>query len=120
VIVERRSVVVGPRVAGIVLDALDRYLRVEYRTDPALVALVLELSAVSGRRPGASTPTPRTVTVTEYAAIVGKDPHTVARWCREGKLPARKRGPQWVITPIDSTESARDGWSVRPSAASGR
>ena len=51
------------------------------------------------------------LTVPEAARRVGRNPETVRRWIREGKLPARKVGTQHVIEERDlaafeaSTES---------------
>jgi excisionase family DNA binding protein len=42
-----------------------------------------------------------TLTVPEAARRVGKNPETVRRWIREGKLRARKVGTQHVIEEAD-------------------
>lgn len=41
------------------------------------------------------------LTVPEAARRVGKDPETVRRWIRAGRLPARKIGTQHVIEEAD-------------------
>jgi excisionase family DNA binding protein len=41
------------------------------------------------------------LTVPEAARRVGRNPETVRRWIREGKLPARKIGTQHVIEERD-------------------
>jgi len=44
------------------------------------------------------------LTVPEAARRAGKNPETVRRWIREGRLPARKVGTQHVIDEIDLEE----------------
>jgi excisionase family DNA binding protein len=41
------------------------------------------------------------ITVPEAARRAGKNPETIRRWIREGKLPARKVGTQHVIEEED-------------------
>jgi excisionase family DNA binding protein len=41
------------------------------------------------------------LTVPEVARRVGRDPETVRRWIRSGRLPARKIGTQHVIEESD-------------------
>ena len=41
------------------------------------------------------------VTVPQAARLAGKNPETIRRWIREGKLPARKIGTQHVIEEAD-------------------
>lgn len=41
------------------------------------------------------------ITVPEAARRVGRNPETVRRWIREGKLAARKVGTQHVIEEVD-------------------
>lgn len=41
------------------------------------------------------------LTVPEAARRVGRNPETVRRWIREGKLPARKVGTQHIIDEAD-------------------
>jgi excisionase family DNA binding protein len=41
------------------------------------------------------------LTVPEAAKRVGRDPETVRRWIRSGKLPAKKVGTQHVIEELD-------------------
>lgn len=41
------------------------------------------------------------LTVPEAARRIGRNPETVRRWIREGKLPARKVGTQHVIEEGD-------------------
>lgn len=41
------------------------------------------------------------ITVPEAARRTGKNPETIRRWIREGKLPARKVGTQHIIEEED-------------------
>ena len=41
------------------------------------------------------------ITVPEAARRAGKDPETIRRWIRSGRLPARKIGTQHVIEETD-------------------
>jgi excisionase family DNA binding protein len=41
------------------------------------------------------------LTVPEAARRAGRDPETIRRWIRSGRLPARKVGTQHVIEPED-------------------
>jgi excisionase family DNA binding protein len=41
------------------------------------------------------------LTVPEAARRAGKNPETIRRWIREGKLPARKIGTQHVLEEAD-------------------
>ena len=41
------------------------------------------------------------VTVPQAARLTGRNPETIRRWIREGKLPARKIGTQHVIEEAD-------------------
>jgi excisionase family DNA binding protein len=41
------------------------------------------------------------LTVPEVARLAGRNPETIRRWIREGKLPARKIGMQHVIEETD-------------------
>ncbi len=41
------------------------------------------------------------LTVLEVAARVGRDPETVRRWIRSGKLPAHKIGLQHMVEEAD-------------------
>lgn len=57
------------------------------------------------------------LTVLEAAARLGKDPETIRRWIRSGKLPARKVGLQHLIDegdlpdePTDLAASLPPGW----------
>ncbi len=60
-----------------------------------------------------------TITVPEAARRIGRNPETVRRWIREGRLPATKVGTQHVIDEEDlelALESAEqlpapDAWS---------
>jgi hypothetical protein len=38
-----------------------------------------------------------TVSVATYAAMHGKAPSTVRRWCQSGALPAQRKGGEYVI-----------------------
>jgi excisionase family DNA binding protein len=42
-----------------------------------------------------------TLTVPEAARRIGRNPETIRRWIREGKLPARKIGTQHLIEERD-------------------
>lgn len=48
------------------------------------------------------------LTVPEAARRVGKNPETIRRWIREGRLPARKVGTQHVIEESDLDPLAED------------
>jgi excisionase family DNA binding protein len=50
-----------------------------------------------------------TLTVPEAARRVGRDPETIRRWIRAGKLPSRKVGTQHLIDEEDLTDAIRDG-----------
>ena len=52
------------------------------------------------------------LTVPEAAERVGRDPETVRRWIRSGKLPARKVGTQHVIEERDLDEVVGDDGSL--------
>lgn len=41
------------------------------------------------------------ITVPEAARRAGKDPETIRRWIRQGRLPAQRIGTQHVIEPGD-------------------
>jgi excisionase family DNA binding protein len=57
------------------------------------------------------------LTVPQAARIVGRDPETVRRWIRSGKLRARRIGTQHVIDEADLAEVApEDGSLPLPSA----
>jgi excisionase family DNA binding protein len=45
------------------------------------------------------------LTVPEAAARIGRNPETIRRWIREGKLPAQKIGTQHLIEPADLAEA---------------
>jgi len=49
-----------------------------------------------------------TLTVPEAARRVGKNPETVRRWIREGKLRAHKVGTQHVIEEADLEQLERE------------
>lgn len=44
------------------------------------------------------------LTIPEAAAIIRRDPETVRRWIRAGRLPARKVGASYVIWREDLSE----------------
>ncbi len=41
---------------------------------------------------------PTVLTTTEFAQVTGMNKNTVARWCRDGKLPAVRTGGIWLIS----------------------
>lgn len=41
------------------------------------------------------------LTVPEAARRIGRNPETIRRWIREGKLPSRRIGTQHLIDPAD-------------------
>jgi excisionase family DNA binding protein len=45
------------------------------------------------------------LTVPEAARLTGKNPETIRRWIREGKLRARKVGTQHVLEEADLAEA---------------
>ena len=60
-----------------------------------------------------------TMTVPEAARRTGRNPETIRRWIREGKLPARKVGTQHIIdegdldavaTPSDDAVPLPQAW----------
>lgn len=53
------------------------------------------------------------VTVLEAARRVGRDPETIRRWIRSGKLPAKKVGLQHMI---DEADLRRDACAELPAA----
>jgi excisionase family DNA binding protein len=48
------------------------------------------------------------LTVPEAAKRTGKNPETIRRWIREGKLRARKVGTQHVIEDVDLDRVSRE------------
>jgi excisionase family DNA binding protein len=55
------------------------------------------------------------ITVPEAARRTGRNPETIRRWIREGKLAARKVGTQHVIDDADLAEAlARDRGAMLP------
>ena len=54
------------------------------------------------------------LTVAQAARRAGRNPETVRRWIREGKLAAWKVGSQHVIDVDDLTSTLRDGRPPRP------
>jgi excisionase family DNA binding protein len=48
------------------------------------------------------------ITVPEAAKLAGKDPETIRRWIRSGRLQARKIGTQHVIEEADLAELIED------------
>lgn len=48
------------------------------------------------------------LTVPEAAARVGRNPETIRRWIRSGRLPARKIGTQHVIEENDLDDALGD------------
>ena len=50
-----------------------------------------------------------TLTVPEAARRTGRNPETIRRWIREGKLRSRKVGTQHVIDEDDLADACRDG-----------
>ena len=49
------------------------------------------------------------LTVPQAARRTGRNPETIRRWIREGKLPARKVGTQHVIEEQDLADVAAPG-----------
>jgi putative resolvase len=54
------------------------------------------------------------LTVPEAARRIGRNPETIRRWIREGKLPARKVGTQHVLEEADLAAVLRGSSSTRP------
>ena len=48
-----------------------------------------------------------TLTVPEAARRVGRNPETIRRWIRAGKLPSRRVGTQHVIDEEDLADAIR-------------
>jgi excisionase family DNA binding protein len=46
------------------------------------------------------------ITVPEAARRIGRNPETIRRWIREGKLPAQKVGTQHLIAESDLEETS--------------
>jgi excisionase family DNA binding protein len=56
------------------------------------------------------------LTVPEAARRVGRDPETVRRWIRSGKLRSQKVGTQHLIDEDDLDQFGRDGSPPHPKA----
>ena len=54
------------------------------------------------------------LTVPEAARRTGRNPETIRRWIREGKLPARKVGTQHVIEVVDLSMLVDDAGDRAP------
>jgi excisionase family DNA binding protein len=54
------------------------------------------------------------MTVPEAAKRTGRNPETIRRWIREGKLAARKVGTQHVIEEADLAEMVRSAAGTLP------
>jgi excisionase family DNA binding protein len=54
------------------------------------------------------------ITVPEAARRAGRDPETIRRWIRAGKLPARKIGTQHVIEEHDLEKLLDDDADMLP------
>ena len=54
------------------------------------------------------------LTVPEAARRVGRNPETIRRWIREGKLRATKVGTQHVLEEADLVEMLRDASGTLP------
>jgi excisionase family DNA binding protein len=54
------------------------------------------------------------LTVPEAAKRTGKNPETIRRWIREGKLRARKVGTQHVIEDVDLDRVSREDELPQP------
>ena len=53
---------------------------------------------------------PAFLTPKEYAALMGMDPKTVQKMCRDGTLPAHKEGPRlWRIDKNKALEWLKEG-----------
>ncbi len=52
------------------------------------------------------------LTVPEAARRVARNPETVRRWIREGKLPAERIGTQWIIEDEDLDAIMNGGMSL--------
>lgn len=48
------------------------------------------------------------LTVPEAAQRVGRNAETVRRWIREGRMPARKVGTQWILEEDDLADLAEE------------
>lgn len=55
-----------------------------------------------------------TLTVPEAARRLGRNPETIRRWIREGKLRSTKVGTRHVIEERDLTEFETDGDDMMP------
>ena len=103
---DQAAVISGRALALITTPAMLRRARVAHRSDPGLYGELLSLSAVVL---GAATGTQMAITaaareaglmtVSEYSAAEGRKPRAVRRACLEGRLPAVRRGPIWLIDP---------------------
>lgn len=56
------------------------------------------------------------LTVPEAASRIGRDPETVRRWIRSGRLRARKVGTQHLIDEADLEQVVEDGSLPLPEA----
>lgn len=117
------SVVLPPELARPVLHALLIGLRIAGERDgsapgPAAVELLRALAVAAARRPvphpeqrpvGA----PSMVTTAEAGQLLGCSTSLVRRWCRTGRLPARRAAGGWLIDrnaigePDDTAAAAR-------------
>lgn len=61
-----------------------------------------------------------TLTVPEAARRVGRNPETIRRWIREGKVPSRKVGTQHIIEERDLDAAASPDTEALPLPAAWR
>lgn len=52
------------------------------------------------------------LTVPEAARRAARNPETIRRWIREGKLPAERIGTQWVIEEEDLDTTVDGGFTL--------
>ena len=81
-----------------------RRARIRWRASPDIYAQLTAISAVvlggvsgTGVAIGASGHHDGLMTSSEYAAATGLTANAVRRACREGRIPARKVGRQWLV-----------------------
>jgi excisionase family DNA binding protein len=123
--IDQPSLIIGPslivpaELAGLLADLLEAHVRRWSVTEPAVLHLahlarqvarwtLLPLSAADGM-PRVTEPTVPWLTISEAAAVRGQAPRTVRQMAVDGRLPAQKRGTQWLVQLPPSPPSTPTG-----------